>query len=124
MKNYVSIKDIKFPALFAITPEEHEEGLMWKPWPPPIMCFIFKDLDIRKFWMKNTISPLDIVFCRNNIIISIHHGEPLSEEHIGPDEDIDLVVELPFGHCKKFNFSKGDKVELHHSLQSLAFTLK
>lgn len=124
MKNFIIINNVKFPTLLAITPEEHEVGLMWKPWPPPIMCFLFNEPEVRKFWMKNTISPLDIVFCRNNTIIDICHGEPLSEDHVGPNEEVDLVIEFPFGHCKEYNISKGDLIKLNHSLKSIAFKLK
>lgn len=120
MKNYITIKNKKFPATFAITPDEQEIGLMWKKWPPPIMCFLFDNYDIRKFWMKNTISPLDIVFCKDNKIIDICYGEPLSEKHVGPDLECNLVIELPFGYAKKLKLSNGDEVKIHHTLKSIA----
>jgi len=120
MKNYVTIKNKKLPAIFAITPEEQEIGLMWRPWPPPIMCFLFDSYDIRKFWMKNTISPLDIIFCNNNKVIDICHGMPMSEDYIGPEKETNLVVELPFGYAKHLGLSIGDEIKTHHSLQSIA----
>lgn len=102
----------KFPTLVAKTPEEHERGLMYRTWPPPAMCFPYKIAAWRKFWMKNTISPLDIIFCKGGKIVSIHKGEPLSTEMVGPNEPTDFVVELPHGYVKAFGIDVGQNVKL------------
>lgn len=62
-KDIIVLGKNKFETLVARTPLEHLRGLMFKEWPPPIMSFPYSDAGIKKFWMKNTPSPLDIIFC-------------------------------------------------------------
>lgn len=111
----VTINGIHFKAIAAVTDIEQSVGLMHKPWPPPVMFFPYKSAGLRKFWMKNTISPLDIVFCRDNKIISIAHGEPMSTAMVGPDETSDLVIEFPKGTASKYGFSIGDIVNVKYT---------
>lgn len=118
--NFIEINGEKFSTLVAITPEDHSRGLMWQPWPPPIMVFPYKKAQIRKFWMRNTVSPLDILFCRNGKIISICFGEPYSTQLIGPEDPSDLVIELPRGQAK--NFCVGNSVKIYLS-DSVAHSL-
>jgi len=106
--------------LVAITEEDHETGLMYKPWPTPIMTFPYDKAEIRKFWMKNCYSPLDIIFCRQGQIVAIHSGEPLSERFIGPDEPTDLVVEMPRGMAKALAVQPGQRVLLKRSIYTIA----
>lgn len=109
-----------FPTLVAITDEEQERGLMYANWPPPVMSFPFNTEAKRKFWMKNTVSPLDIIFCKAGKIVQICSGEPLSEKFVGPNEPTDLVIELPAGTSSKHAFHPGDNVKLHLSVPTLA----
>lgn len=106
----ISIKGQIFPAVVAVTSEEHSRGLMYQKWPPPIMVFPYKRAERRRFWMHNTPSPLDIVFCRSNCVVGIFRGEPLSTKLIGPDVPADLVVELPAGTVANLGLSVGDYV--------------
>jgi uncharacterized protein len=108
--SFVSINGMSFPTLVARTEAEQQVGLMHKPWPPPIMCFPYETAGIRRFWMKNTISPLDIIFCNANKVIGIYRGEPLSTSLIGPSEASDLVVELPAGMADRMGLKIGDYV--------------
>lgn len=111
---------IKIPTLIAISEKEKAQGLMNRNWPPPVMSFPFSDRQVRKFWMKNTPSPLDVLFCRAGKIISIQKGIPFSEAHFGPDEKSDLVIELPQGMATKLNINKNQSVKLCWSVDSLA----
>ena len=112
-----------FPALVAITSEEQNQGLMWKKWPPPVMAFP-SNPQVRKFWMKNTPSPLDIVFCRGNRIISICKGEPFSTSLIGPDDATDLVIEFPAGTIESIGVGVGDAATLKYSAKTAARACK
>ena len=120
MSDKVIIGDRQFDALMAITAEEIGTGLMYKSWPPPVMAFPFAKAGVRKFWMKNTTSPLDIIFCRAGKVIGIFAGTPLSLDHIGPDEPCDLVVEFPSGTAEHNNIQVGDNVKLSYSVPTVA----
>jgi len=120
MSNSVTINGMKFESEVAITEAEQNYGLMNKAWPPPVMFFPYKYSGVRKFWMKNTPSPLDIIFCRDNRIISIVAGEPMSTMMVGPDEPADLVVELPSGTAQVQGFTVGDVVHVKYSTETAA----
>lgn len=109
---YIHIAERIFPVLYAISYEEHSHGLMNQEWPPPVMAFIYTHAYYNKFWMKNTPSPLDIVFCHNGVINQICKGEPYSTNIIGEDKLSDLVIEFPYGTMSSFGISLGQEVGL------------
>jgi uncharacterized membrane protein (UPF0127 family) len=98
--SFVSVGEYTFPVLVAISEDEQNKGLMEVSWPPPVMAFIYAKPQVNKFWMKNTIVPLDIVFCRNNRVINIKRGSPLSEFPRGSVEqfgiEIDSIVKINY----------------------------
>lgn len=112
--------NISLLAEIALSNEEKALGLMYREWPPPVMVFPFEKLAYRKFWMRNTISPLDIIFCNANKVISIEQGEPLSLVEFGPNELCDLVVELPLGQASNIGIVRNTFVKIKYSLQTLA----
>ncbi len=116
--------DHALTTLVALTDQEQQQGLMHISWPPPVMSFPYESSKIRKFWMRNTICPLDIVFCHKNRVISIVDGEPLSLKHIGPNIPSDLVVELPRGMAKQLNIIPGMPTKLVYGLFTLAKKLE
>lgn len=107
----IKIGQNKFDCLIAENDEEKSTGLMYISPPPPIMLFPYKRAENCNFWMKNTPSPLDILFCSDNIIHTIKEGKPYSTEIIKGGQS-DLVIELPKGYVKIYNINVGDKVEL------------
>src|SRR5579885_957058 len=94
---YIYISNNVFPTLLAISSDEQETGLMGQAWPPPIMTFVYASPRVNKFWMKNTPSPLDIVFCCQGEVSQICVGEPNNTSIIGDDKHSDLVIEFPRG---------------------------
>lgn len=124
MHNLIVLKGKEFVTKVAVTEQEQMKGLMFEKWPPPIMVFPYKNSSIRKFWMHNTISPLDIIFCNNGKIISIMKGEPLSTKLIGPDKPADFVVELPYGMAEVLTLKPGDDVSFSPTETVLASILK
>jgi uncharacterized membrane protein (UPF0127 family) len=106
----ISIKGRVFSALVAETPTEQQTGLMWREWPPPPMIFPYKNASMIKFWMKNTISPLDIIFCKAGKVVGVFAGQPLSTTLVGPNETSDLVIELPAGTAGSIGLQIGDYV--------------
>lgn len=109
---YIHVADNIFPTLLAISEEEQMTGLMGQEWPPPVMSFIYTQPKITQFWMKNTPSPLDIVFSHNGVITQICKGEPYSTSLIGDYRLSDLVIEFPFGTVVPAGIKLGHKVGL------------
>lgn len=109
---YLYINNNIFPTLLAISQKEQERGLMEQSWPPPVMSFIYSIPQCNKFWMKNTPSPLDIVFAHNGVITQICYGEPYSTAMIGDDRLSDLVVEFPYGTIYSSDIKLGHKIGL------------
>jgi uncharacterized membrane protein (UPF0127 family) len=101
-----------FETLLAISEDEQSKGLMGEDWPPPVMSFVYTKPSINKFWMKNTISPLDIIFCNNGEVTQICKGEPNSTTIIGDNKFSDLVIELPYGTANLSSIKLGNKVGL------------
>lgn len=115
MTDYIKVSNIKVPTIIAITAEEQQRGLMYQKSPTPIMSFIYASPRENQFWMKQTPTPLDIVFCLHNKIISICSGEPNSTKIIGNGVISDLVVEFPAGTCLANHINIGDEIELEYS---------
>lgn len=109
---YICIDNNIFPTLLAISEIEQTKGLMGQKWPPPIMSFIYPNKKINKFWMANTPSALDIVFCCEGKISQICFGEPYSTSAIGSNQFSDLVIEFPYGTIKNSDIKMGDTVSL------------
>lgn len=106
---FIFIGDNIFSTLFAISTEEQAKGLMFEPYPPPVMSFIYSYSSLNRFWMRNTPSPLDIIFCNKGKVIEICKGEPYSTQTIGGCFS-DLVIELPYGTVKNYDIKLGDDV--------------
>lgn len=109
---YIHIENNVFPTLLAISEAEQARGLMEEAWPPPVMSFVYPSAKISQFWMKNTPSPLDIVFSHNGVVTQICYGEPHSTALIGDYRLSDLVVELPHGTVMRSGIKIGHKVGL------------
>lgn len=98
--------------LIAKTTEEQSIGLMYRKWKPPAMAFVYSYPKSNTFWMKNTPSPLDIVFCLDKKIIAFKKGEPFSLSTIDINKLSDLVVELPLGTVEELSLKINDEVYL------------
>lgn len=120
MSDFVIFGESEIQAEVAITDKEQARGLMFVEWPPPVMAFPYRKAGVHKFWMKNTPSPLDIIFCYAGKIVAIESGEAFSEKKVGPDEPTDLVVELPAGMAEELGIAVGMPVQLRCGLETLA----
>jgi uncharacterized membrane protein (UPF0127 family) len=106
-QGYIHIHNNVLPTLLAVSHEEQARGLMYQEWPPPVMSFIYAEPQVNKFWMANTKTPLDIIFCHQGKVSQIHVGEPFSTSMIGDDKFSDLIVELPYGTADKLGLKIG-----------------
>ena len=97
----------------AITPEQTQRGLMFRPDLPDDygMLFVFQDDRPRSFWMENTLSPLDIVFIRGDgVIDSIQEGTPLSQESLPSKGPARFVLEVRQGLAETYGLVPGATV--------------
>ena len=98
----------------AKTPEQQEIGLMFRTDLAKNrgMIFLFFPPRVTRFWMKNTLIPLDMIFLRQGVIQSISSSVPPCKRDpcpsYGPFVEIDQVVELASGRAKELGLQKGD----------------
>jgi len=98
----------------AKTNEQRALGLMYLKKLPidKGMIFIFDQLDVLNFWMKNTFIPLDILFIdQNHQIIKIKENcQPLNESIISSELKAINAIEINAGLVKKYNIKIGNKI--------------
>jgi uncharacterized protein len=104
----------------AQTPSRQEKGLGGRDFlvADSGMLFIFSDLAIRIFWMKDMEFPLDIIWIKDNTIIGITANVPvpISQENLpiyASPAEVNYVLEVNAGFCEKNNFKIGDKANLN-----------
>ncbi|HEX7874524.1 MAG TPA: DUF192 domain-containing protein [Sphingobium sp.] len=98
----------------AITGEEQERGLMLRP-PLPQgrgMLFPFPLPHIASFWMKNTPSPLDLIFVRpDGTVAAVLPGKPNDLTPISAGEPVSAVVEIAAGEAGRLGIAPNDRIE-------------
>jgi uncharacterized membrane protein (UPF0127 family) len=90
----------------ADTPETQMKGLMGRHALADTqgMLFVFENLKPRKFWMKDTPVPLDIIFAgKDRCILNIaESATPMSDQSHTSNEPIKYVVEVGAGFAERF----------------------
>ena len=76
------------------------------------MLFMFNDSDIRYFYMKNTLIPLDIIYInKNKEIVSIQkNAKPLDETTLPSEGPAMYVLEINGGLSDQWELQKGDSI--------------
>lgn len=123
--NTIQIGDHVFHVDFAATQEQKTKGLMFVETIPDDygMVFLYDKPAIQKFWMRNTLIPLDMLFFdRNGRLAHIeHNARPHDLTPRGPDIPVCSVVEINGGQAEKRGIDLGDVLiakELQECLQS------
>jgi len=102
----------------ADSPLRRQIGLMHRQVLPSNtgMIFLFKKPTNQKFWMLNTLHPLDIIFIKNNKIIHLEENADICKKKpcpfYGPDRFYDYVIELKSGDIKRLKINISDLVQL------------
>lgn len=102
----------------AVTPLQQRIGLMQRPALPPLrgMWFPFDRPQPLRFWMLNTLAPLDMVFVRDNRVLAIEADVPVCPSlpcrGYGPRAASDGVVELRAGAARRLGIKVGDPVDI------------
>jgi uncharacterized protein len=113
----------------ANSPQEQTIGLMHRPSMPSDrgMLFNMPKAGPAKFWMKNTLIPLDIIFLRQGKIANIQFNVPPCKADpcpsYGPESNVfvDQVLELNGGQAKLLGLKQGDRLQFY-PLQAKATT--
>ena len=115
-KDFALVHSVNFSNLLvkiALDLESKQEGLMHLKQLKNHngMLFIYNTPQIVKFWMYNTLIPLDIIFIDDrNIISSIKEGIPMEKKLISSDINISAVLEIPKGCAKELKIKKGENI--------------
>ncbi len=104
-----------FSAELAATPEQQEQGLMYRKAlaPDAAMLFPFPQPKYASFWMKNTLIPLDIVFVRSDGTIDriAENTVPMSEIPVASGGEVAAVLELAGGTAERLGIDEGATVK-------------
>jgi len=102
----------------AISPDEHEKGLMFRRELPDDwgMLFIYPADGVRSFWMQNTYIPLDMLFidASGEIVHIIAKAEPLTRTPRTSPRLARYVLELRGGRAAEAGIEVGQKIRLTH----------
>ena len=81
------------------------------------MLFIFESPQPIRFWMKNTLIPLDMIFVRDEKVVAIAAAVPPCKTETCPSygtpSPVDRVIELRGGVAKEIGLKVGDQVKIN-----------
>jgi uncharacterized membrane protein (UPF0127 family) len=101
----------------ARTPEEQAQGLMFRESLPPQsgMLFPFTEKGVHKFWMKNTMIPLDIIWIDSDgkVLFVSADTPPCRADpcpNYGPESPAASVLEIAGGLAKTEKVEPGSAI--------------
>lgn len=107
-------KVLKFKVEAALTEAEQEKGLMNRAYMKPDhgMIFIFPKMRTTRFWMKDTVIPLDLLFIddKGEIKTIRENAVPFSLDPLPSQVPVMSVLEINGGRVKDLGIAVGDKV--------------
>lgn len=84
------------------------------------MLFVYRDLDIRSFWMKDTRIKLSLAYIdEQGRIFQFVDMEPLSETSHYSEKPVQYVLEVNQGWFAKHGIQTGDRVENLPSVEAI-----
>jgi uncharacterized membrane protein (UPF0127 family) len=106
-----------FRIWIANTPDTQQEGFMFVPIEEIAddqgMLFVFSDERVRGFWMKNTITSLDIAFARSDgTIVAVHTMPPLTLQTFSSIEPAMFALEVKAGTFARLGIREGDRLAI------------
>lgn len=105
----------------ARTAAQQQRGLMYRTHLAPDFGMLFAPYPpeggaprVANFWMKNTPSPLDIIFIRADGTIAriAENAVPFDETPLSSGEPVAAVLEIPGGRAAELGIGEGDRVVL------------
>ena len=111
----------EFDAELAITPQQQQQGLMYRRdmAADASMLFIYRPERVVSMWMRNTMIPLDMLFIAadGRVVKIVERAVPLSLKTISSDRPVRAVLELNGGTVARLGIQTGDRV-LHGSFDA------
>jgi uncharacterized protein len=111
----VSFGNSRFEVKVAYTPEDRARGLMFREQLPRDkgMLFIFDKPGVYRFWMKNTLISLDIIWLNENkeIVFIEHNVLPCKKDYCpnyGSEKESKYVLEINGGLAEDLGLKIGD----------------
>lgn len=112
----------QFTVEVASTVDAQERGLMYRTNIGPDGGMLFAPYPpeggpgkAASFWMKNTPTPLDIIFIKDGTIVNIAENTvPFSEDSVASEGPVNAVLELVGGRSAELGIGPGDKVTWPH----------
>ena len=85
------------------------------------MLFLFPKTEIQRFWMKNTLIPLDMIFIDEamRIVGIVENAEPMTLEGRSVEMASKYVLEVNAGTCRKYQIQTNQKISFQHVDHSL-----
>ncbi len=106
--------EIVYEVEMAVTPEQHQHGLMFTKGLPRGrgMIFLYDPPQEAAFWMKNTLIPLDLLFVseEREIIKIAPNAKPHDLTPIPSDIPIRAVLEIGGGEAAALGIKVGDRI--------------
>ena len=111
-------RKVSFRVEVAVTPEEHARGLMYrsKLATDTGMIFVFDEPSVQRFWMKNTLIPLDMIFIGKDrkIVGVVEDAAPETESERMVGAPSQYVLEIGGGLAARLGIRRGEPVELQN----------
>ncbi len=108
---------VPFRVEVAVTPEEHARGLMYRSHldADAGMLFVFDEPRVQRFWMKNTLIPLDMIFIGPDRRIAgvVENAAPETETERMVPARSQYVLEIGGGLSSRLGIHAGELVEMH-----------
>ncbi|MFC1646429.1 DUF192 domain-containing protein [Candidatus Omnitrophota bacterium] len=108
-------KDSCFELELANTPEQRDQGLMFRRelGDNKGMLFVFEGESTHCFWMKNTLIPLDIIWLNKDreVVYILRDAQPCKSSScpkMCPEEKAMYVLEVNAGVCDGLGLRSGD----------------
>jgi uncharacterized membrane protein (UPF0127 family) len=103
----------------ASTPEDRAQGLMFRESlrPRTGMYFPFQDGQPHRFWMKNTMIPLDMIWldAEGRVLFVSANTPPCRADpcpSYGPDFPVDSVLEIAGGMAEREKITVGSRLRI------------
>ena len=111
-------RKVMFRVEVAVTAEEHARGLMYRSQlaDDAGMVFVFEEPSVQRFWMKNTLIPLDMIFIGKDrrIVGVVENAAPETETERMVGAPSQYVLEIAGGLSAKLGIHRGEPVDFQN----------